>query len=119
MLSDYKPIIKKVEFDYLEAISKDERNILTSDGVLILSINGFIGKIKVQLNEIIEKIKVQLDEKDYKIYQEVIIVPNIIGVEDLDMQTYIKYSCILDKDNWEKIYIKLDENKNIGGLLCL
>lgn len=102
-----EPIIKKVEFDYLEAVSKDERNILTSDGVLILSTNEFI-----------EKIKVQLDEKDYKICQEVIIVPNIIVAEDLDMQTYIKYSCILGKDNWEKIYIKLDENKNIGGLLC-
>nr|WP_293993187.1 hypothetical protein [uncultured Fusobacterium sp.] len=102
-----EPIIKKVKFDYLEAISKGERNILTSDGFLVLSTNEFI-----------EKIKVQLDEKDYKIYQEVIIVPNIIGVEDLDMQTYIKYSCILGMDNLKEIFIKLNEKGNVGGLLC-
>ncbi|MDD7410605.1 hypothetical protein [Fusobacterium gastrosuis] len=102
-----EPIIKKVEFDYLEAISKGERNILTSDGFLVLLTNEFI-----------KKIKVQLDEKDYKICQEVIIVSNIIQAEDLDMQTYIKYSCILGMDNLEKIFIKLDENKGIGGLLC-
>lgn len=102
-----EPIIKKVEFDCLEAISKDERNILTSDGFLVLSNNEFI-----------EKIKVQLDEKDYKICQEVIIVSNIIKAEDLDMQTYIKYSCILGMDNLKEIFIKLNEKGNVGGLLC-